>query len=77
MKKGDKVIVRAFGDERLVRRVWDINEKHVFICSEENFKLLQDNNRKGFSPVGFSRKDVFKFFPDYKKKQWHELTQYE
>ena len=58
--RGDKVIVRALRDEPLVRRVWDVSEKAVFICSEENFRLLA-TGQLGLWPVGFFREDVFKY----------------
>lgn len=58
--RGDKVIVRALRDEPLVRRVWDVNEKAVFICSEENFRLLT-KGQMGLWPVGFFREDVFRY----------------
>jgi len=74
--KGDKVNVRAFGNERLVRRVWEVTPDVVLICSEENYMALE-NGEDGLWPVGILRGDVFNFVPDYKGKQWESLTQYE
>ena len=58
--RGEQVVVRAYGDEALVRRVWDASQHAVFIVSEENFKLLSAG-RPGLWPVGFPRRDVFPY----------------
>jgi len=56
--RGEQVVVRAYGDEALVRRVWDAGEHAVFIVSEQNFWALSAG-RAGLWPVGFRRRDVF------------------
>jgi len=38
--RGDTVIVRAFGGEALVRRVWDTNERVVYVVNHETFDSL-------------------------------------
>jgi hypothetical protein len=58
--KGETVIVRAYGNEPLVRRVWATTEHGVFICTNENFDDL-DNGRKALNPVGFHWEDVFEY----------------
>jgi hypothetical protein len=58
--RGEQVVVRAFGDEALVRRVWDVSERAVFIVSDQNFRALSAG-RPGLWPVGFFRRDVFRF----------------
>lgn len=58
LMRGDIVIVRAFRNEPLVRRVWEVTSQAVFICSEENFQALSAGE-PGLWPVGFAREDVF------------------
>lgn len=58
--KGEKVIVRAFGNRPLLRRVWTTTEKAVFITNEEQFQLLVAG-LPAIEPLGFPRKDVFKY----------------
>lgn len=84
--KGDLVIVRAFGDEALVRRVWDENDKGVWVTNDAEFELLS-NSKGGIEPLlGFPRRDVFRFDPDLLmatqdtsndgKRDWNQLTPY-
>ncbi len=56
--RGDIVIVRAHKNEPLARRVWEVTDQAVFICSEENFQVLSAGE-PGLWPVGFKREDVF------------------
>lgn len=58
--KGDKVIVRTYGDNPLIRRVWDVEGDTVYICSDRNFERLMVNDSSG-SYIGFPREDVFVF----------------
>lgn len=58
--KGDTVIVRAFGNEPLVRRVWDGDNRAVRIVTDENYQDLEAG-RKALNPVGFPRDDVFHY----------------
>jgi hypothetical protein len=58
--KGDKVIVRSYGNKALVRLVWEVTPDTVFICSEENYRALTDG-KIGLWPVGFSKEDVFQY----------------
>jgi hypothetical protein len=58
--QGDRVIVRAYGDVPLVRRVWDEDEKGVYITDDPGFDQLIKGQAE-FWPVGFPREDVFKF----------------
>jgi hypothetical protein len=61
--RGDKVIVRSFGDRPLVRRVWSANEHGVYISAEQEFEKLT-RGEEALSPVGFPREDVFEFDPE-------------
>jgi hypothetical protein len=60
--KGDTVVVRAYGGEPKVVRVWDIGEKVILICSEENFQTLS-KGKKGLWPVGVPKETVFRYNP--------------
>lgn len=67
--RGELVVVRAYGDEPLVRRVWDVNQWAVFICTEENYQNLL-SNREALNPVGFPKEDVFQY--DDAARDWLE-----
>ena len=76
--QGDKVIVRAYGDRPLVRRVWEVSSGAVFICSEENYKALV-NGQEGLEPVGFPKEYVYKYTPKIdlgKRITWDSLNVY-
>lgn len=57
--RGDFVIVRAYGEIPLIRRVWDENDKVVFITNDEQIELLLAG-KNAIQPIGFPREDVFK-----------------
>ena len=71
MKK--QVIVRAYGNEPLIRRVWSTASKIIYITTDAND-----------DPIGFPREDVFKFdnelavkmkrLNDSGKWDWSKLT---
>ena len=69
--KGDTVVVRAFGGEPKIVRVWEIKEGFILICSEENYETLR-NGSKGLMPVGIPKNDVFRYNPSQEKllKNW-------
>jgi hypothetical protein len=48
--KGEQVIVRAYGNQPLVRRVWGEGKKVIYITNDSND-----------GPIGFPRGDVFKY----------------
>jgi len=76
--KGDKVIVRSFGDKPLVRMVWEITSSAVFICTEENFSALSRGNN-GLWPVGFPKECVYRYNPKINLNApivWDQLTVY-
>jgi hypothetical protein len=49
--RGDRVIVRAFNRQPLVRRIWNWDDRAVFVCTDENFEVLRQG-REGLWPVG-------------------------
>jgi hypothetical protein len=62
--RGDFVIARAFKGEPIVRRVWDENDRGVWLTDDKEFDLLT-TGRGGHEPMlGFPREDVFRFDPD-------------
>jgi len=74
--KGDKVIVRTFGNKPVVCRVWESDSEIVAVCSPQNFDTLV-KGEEGLWPVGFPRKDVYLYNPtvDLKSKTvWSKLT---
>lgn len=60
--KGDVVVVRSFGGEPRIVRVWEVAERVILVCSEENYKTLI-SGKKGLWPVGIPKKDVFRYNP--------------
>jgi hypothetical protein len=60
--KGDIVIVRAFGNVPLVRRVWDEDSRGVYVTDDERFERLTAGDPEILPPLaGFPREDVFKY----------------
>lgn len=57
--QGEMVIVRTFGGEPKILRVWEASPKKVYACSEKTFQELIE----GFKPmlIGFPRDDVFEY----------------
>lgn len=83
--RGDFVIVRAFGDIPLIRRLWDEDNNGVYITNDEQFQLLIDG-KEALEPIGFPREDVFKYDPELastidrlvksKKWDWNKLVSF-
>lgn len=60
--RGELVIVRDFSGKALLRRVWNADERAVYITNDEQFeRLLADE--EALLPVGFPREDVFEYVP--------------
>jgi hypothetical protein len=74
--KGDKVIVRTFGNKPVVCKVWEVTPQVVAVCSEENFEILSQG-KEGLWPVGILKCDVFKYTPNTKNISWEHLTPYD
>nr|PZN66740.1 MAG: hypothetical protein DIU62_07325 [Pseudomonadota bacterium] len=57
--RGERVKARTASGSEVVRRVWDVSERLVFLCSERQFRQLIDGVQT--SPiVGFPKRDVFR-----------------
>jgi len=62
---GEKVIVRAFGNEPLVRRVWEVTRDKVYICSDESFERIKaEGYQPDCFPIGFPPENVFRYDED-------------
>ena len=59
--KGTFVIVKAFGDKPLIRKIWGIGNNLVYIINIDD----EDDSSK---PVGFPIEDVYKYNEDIAKK---------
>lgn len=71
--RGEKVIVRAFDGEPLVRLIWEVSQKAVYICSEEGYQRLLAG--EPWLPIGFPKNDVFQYDPvvaERLKQNWHD-----
>ena len=77
--RGDLVIVRDFRGEALVRRVWDADQKAVYITDDQQFERLLAGH-EALLPVGFPREDVFEYDPGIAESiekesiDWHMLS---
>lgn len=56
--RGERVIVRAFDGEPLIRLIWEVSPTAVYICSEEGYQRLLAGG--AWIPGGFPRNDVFR-----------------
>lgn len=59
--KGTKVIVRDHAGKALIRILWEIGESVFYICSERQYPLLVKGDDFAYSPIGFSKHDVFQY----------------
>lgn len=60
--RGEKVIVRTFGNRAVIRRVWTADHEQVHITDDAQFaKLIKGES--AIQPVCFRRADVFRCDP--------------
>ena len=57
--RGEWVIVRAFGDKLLKRRIWAVDDSIVYVTNEEEFSKLTVGV-PALNPIGFPKEDIFK-----------------
>lgn len=71
---GDKVVVRAYGNNALIRTVWDANDRLVYIVNHNEYGDMVSGNIDP-NPVGFPIEDVFIYNNKYDldKIDWSEL----
>lgn len=75
--RGDLLIVKAYNGLPLIRRIWDEDEKAVYITDDTQLDFLLAG-KNALLPVGFPREDAFKFDPElaanmetlYKNGKW-------
>ena len=60
MKKGQKILVKAFPDVTLERIVWEEGKTYVAVCRPEVFDEIKDQNDLPKSVMGFPKEDVIK-----------------
>jgi hypothetical protein len=60
--RGSLVIARDYKGCPLVRRVWDLGRKLVYLSEERQFQQLS-TGCTGLIPVGFPAEDVFAYDP--------------
>lgn len=58
--RGEMVVVKDFRGRALVRRVWDADEKAVYITDDQQFERLS-KGEDALMPVGFPKDDVFEY----------------
>lgn len=61
--RGTLVILRAYLGQPIVRKVWDANERVVYITNDEYFERLMAGADAPL-PVGFPIDDVFQYDPE-------------
>lgn len=61
--RGTLVILRAYEDKPIVRKVWDANDRVVYVTNDEFFDRLIAGIDAPL-PVGFPREDVFEYDPE-------------
>ena len=60
--QGDYVIVRAFGGVPLIRRVWEEDERGVYVTDDSHLERLLAGDPEIHPPLaGFPREDVFRY----------------
>ena len=59
--KGEKVILRAFGERPVVRLVWRISDGMVLVTDEAGFAALQAGMGADIIPIGSPLNDVFAY----------------
>ena len=57
MRRGEKVIVTAFGKKQLERIVWEDAGPGILICTEKGFQLASETGTEPIC-VGFPASDV-------------------
>jgi hypothetical protein len=58
--RGMRVIVRGYGGQPAVRRVWGFDEATVFVADERTFLKIELGDPRAY-PAGFPVADVFEY----------------
>jgi hypothetical protein len=62
--KGQLIVVKYVNGSLLVRRLWSVAERGVYILSESEWKKRSEG-KHSLAPVGFPMEDVFLYPDDY------------
>lgn len=75
--RGDQVIVRAFGGQPLVRRVWSAKNGLVYIAEEKEYRK-REAGQGALEPIGFPVADVFVYDESFPASggDWRRLKRY-
>lgn len=61
--RGETVIVRAFGGRPLIKKIWSVGARVVYLLDETDLeKMLAGGG--GVQPIGFPKEDVFRYDPE-------------
>lgn len=63
MKKGQRILVRAFPDVTLERIIWEVGKTYVAVCRPEMFEIIKNQAELPDSVMGFPKEDVIKILP--------------
>ena len=79
--KGEFVVVRAYGEEPKVLRIWEVRGDTALVSAPDQFAKLE-SGAEALLPVGFPMQDVFQYDPKLEgeiasgKIEWQHLTPY-
>jgi hypothetical protein len=68
---GNRVIVKVFGGDFAVRRVWSVGQSVVYVTDDKNYDLLKES-LGGVSPVGIPKEDVFEYSEEIRSSRVNE-----
>jgi hypothetical protein len=58
MKKGQRILVKAFSNEILERIVWEVGKTYVAVCRPEVYEGIKNLNGFPQQIMGFPKEDV-------------------
>jgi hypothetical protein len=61
--RGERVLVRAFKNQPLVRVVWDVSKRLVYVTDEVQYQRLLAG-QAALDPVGIPVEDIFRYRPE-------------
>lgn len=79
--RGELVIVRDFRGQAFIRRIWDADQRAVYITDDRQLERLL-KGEDALMPVGFPYEDVFEYDSDAVKLigrhsiEWNRLNRW-
>lgn len=58
--QGETVVVRVFGTAFVLRKIWSVGQRVVYVTDEKNYDLLQQD-QDAVVPIGVPKEDVYKY----------------